>query len=100
MAEFEFQPVYGWADMYAMQHAVFIRGVNQDIGTNVATRKVAKVFEKRFGADKVLAVHAFMKNQEPQKLYKHLKFCMKKVAKLTKKRQNRAKTQQINQDQC
>jgi hypothetical protein len=48
MEEFEFQSQFEYVDRFVARHSVIIRGVNPDIGTERAARKVGLVFETRF----------------------------------------------------
>jgi len=51
MAVFEFSSQVEYHDRYVARHAVIIRGVNRNIGTFEASKKIGKVFESRFGKD-------------------------------------------------
>lgn len=48
MAKFEFQPTIDHENEYASKHAVIIRGVNKQIGTETVEKKITKIFNKRF----------------------------------------------------
>lgn len=45
MSQFEFSSSVEYQDRYVARHSVIIRGVNRDIGTEEAAKKIGKVFE-------------------------------------------------------
>ena len=51
MSSFEFSSQVEYHDRYVARHAIIIRGVSRDIGTNEVARKIGKLFEQRFTKD-------------------------------------------------
>jgi hypothetical protein len=64
------------------KHAIFIKGVNTEIGTKQAERNVKKVFEQRFGKGEIISAHAYKKSVQAQKVYKQIKAFKEKVDEL------------------
>lgn len=60
------------------RHSVIIRGVNKNIGTEEAAKKIGKVFEQRFGKSFVISCNTYRQQKQPQKLYRKVKFYKKK----------------------
>ena len=64
-------------------HSIMIRGINKKIGVSLANDMIRKVFEERFGTNKVVQVQTirntdnvqnlFRRRQIYQKRYKHYK---------------------------
>lgn len=54
MANHQFAPSTQVIDNYAAMHSIMIRGVNKNLGVDVANANIKKVFEERFGPGKVI----------------------------------------------
>lgn len=85
MSEYEFDTSEQYIDRFVAKHSVIIRGVNTQIGTEEAAKKVTKLFEQRFGKeqkDPVVSCNTFRKSNQFQKLYRKVKTYRKKLAAL------------------
>ena len=56
MSDFQFVPQTQFVDNFAAMHSIMIRGINRSIGVARANTLIAKVFEDRFGHNKVVQV--------------------------------------------
>jgi len=72
MSTYEFQSANTFIDNFVASHSVIINGVNKQIGTEEASRKIAKVFQQRFGKDKVMSCNTFRKTFNVKKLWVNL----------------------------
>ena len=59
MADFEFSSQVEYHDRYVARHAVIIRGVNRNIGTNEVAKRIRKLFEIRFSRDQVVSCNTY-----------------------------------------
>ena len=85
MSQTEFTSAEQFIERFVAKHAVFIRGVNTQIGTEVVRKKVTRVFEQRFGKSEVVACHAYKKSLHAQKTYKQIKLFKYKLDELEEK---------------
>jgi len=52
---------------------VIIKGVNRNIGTEEASRRVSRVFESRFGKGQVIQCNTYRQSKQAQKLFRKVK---------------------------
>lgn len=79
MASFEFSSQVEYHDRYVARHAVIIRGVNRNIGTVEVAKKVGRVFEQRFGKEKVISCNTYRQSKQANKLHRKMKHYQKKL---------------------
>jgi len=82
MSQTEFTSTEQFIDKFVAKHAVFIRGVNTQIGTKTVQSKVKKVFEQRFGKGEVVATHAYRNSGKAHKIFKQIKATKLKLDEL------------------
>ena len=70
MSGFEFQTASSFLDLFVASHSVIIRGVNTEIGTEEAAKKIGKVFEQRFKKSNVISCNTFRKCYPLKKLWR------------------------------
>ena len=70
MSVFEFSPQEEYLDAFVAQHSIMIRGINKHIGVDTADKMILKVFEERFGAHKIIAVHTIRKTDNVASLFR------------------------------
>lgn len=78
MSSLEYPSPVEYQDRYVQRHSVIIRGVNRDIGTEEAAKKIGKVFEQRFGKSYVISCNTYRQSKQPQKLYRKVTLNRKK----------------------
>ena len=61
MSQYEFDTSEQYIDRFVARHSVIIRGVNTQIGTEEAAKKVTRLFDQRFGKDQVISCNTFRK---------------------------------------
>lgn len=89
MSQTEFTTADIFIEKLVAKHAVFLRGVNPEIGPKTAQTKVRKVFEQRFGKGKVIACHAYKISSLARKLYQQIKAFKYKLDELNEKSQDK-----------
>lgn len=83
MSSLEFYTASTFIDEFVSSHSVIIRGVNTDIGTDEASKKIGKVFEQRFGKQNVISCNTFRKSYPLKKLWQNVKIYKRKLGELT-----------------
>jgi len=75
MSEFEFFSSNAFIDRLVANHSLIITGVNTEMSTELAAKKVKKVFDYRFrGEDtKVVSCKAYRKSENMQKHWRKVK---------------------------
>ena len=76
-------------------HSVIIRGVNTEIGTEEASKKISKVFEQRFKKHNVISCNTFRKSYPLKKLWQNVKIYKSKLDELTEESSISGETKKI-----
>lgn len=57
-------------DNFAAMHSIMIRGINKKLGVTQANDMIRKVFEERFGTNKVVQVQTIRNTDNVQNLFR------------------------------
>lgn len=79
MSQLQFYSANAYMDQFVASHSVIIRGVNTQIGTEEASKKIGKVFSQRFKDQNVMACSTFRKYYPMKKLWQNVKIYRKKL---------------------
>lgn len=79
MSQTEFQSTDTFLDNFVARHALIIRGVYKNLGTEQIAKTMRRVFEHRFGKDKIISCNTFRPIQYAQKLFGKVKFYKRKM---------------------
>ena len=82
MGEFEFYSSNTFIDRFVANHSIIITGVNQELSSEVAAKKIKKIFDSRFkGEDtKIVSCNTFRKTDNVTKHWRKVKLYKAKTA--------------------